>query len=42
VAKDYLLVTPGRWLADFDGLDIKPEVRQLVLKANAYRLLGLG
>ena len=39
---DYPLITPDRWLADFGGLDIKPEVRQLVLKANAVRLLGLG
>jgi predicted TIM-barrel fold metal-dependent hydrolase len=42
VAKDYPLITPDRWLADFDGLDIRPEVRQLVLKANAVRLVGLG
>lgn len=28
-------------LQDFDALDIKPEVRPLVLKQNAIRLLGL-
>ena len=35
-------ITPDRWLADFDKLDIKPEVRPLILKENAMRLLGLG
>jgi predicted TIM-barrel fold metal-dependent hydrolase len=38
---DYPLITPERWLADFDALDIKPEVRPLILKQNALRLLGL-
>jgi uncharacterized protein len=39
---DFPLITPDRWLADFDKLDIKPEVRPLILKENAARLLGLG
>ncbi|WP_043628947.1 amidohydrolase family protein [Nonomuraea candida] len=39
---DYPLITPDRWLADFAELDIKPEVRPLILKHNAARLLGLG
>jgi predicted TIM-barrel fold metal-dependent hydrolase len=38
---DFPLLTPDRWLADFDALDIKPEVRPLILKENAVRLLGL-
>ena len=38
---DYPFITPDRWLADFDTLDIKPEVRPLILKQNAIRLLGL-
>ncbi|MEV3987352.1 amidohydrolase family protein [Streptomyces sp. NPDC049837] len=38
---DYPVITPDRWLADFDGLDIKPEVRPRILKDNAARLLGL-
>jgi uncharacterized protein len=38
---DYPFITPDRWLADFDALDIKPEVRPLILKQNAVRLLGL-
>jgi predicted TIM-barrel fold metal-dependent hydrolase len=39
---DYPLITPERWLADFDGLPIRDEVRPLILKDNAARLLGLG
>ena len=39
---DYPVITPDRWLADFDTLDIKPEVRPLILKENAIRLLGLA
>jgi uncharacterized protein len=38
---DFPLLTPERWLADFDRLEIKPEVRPLVLKENAARILGL-
>jgi hypothetical protein len=38
---DYPMITPDRWLADFEKLEIKPEVRPLILKENAARLLGL-
>jgi hypothetical protein len=38
---DYPVLTPDRWLADFDKLDIKPEVRPKILKTNAARLLNL-
>jgi len=38
---DFPLLTPDRWLADFDTVDVKPEVRPLILKENAARLLGL-
>jgi predicted TIM-barrel fold metal-dependent hydrolase len=38
---DYPVITPDRWLADFAQLDIKPEVRPLILKDNAARVLGL-
>ena len=38
---DYPWITPDRWLADFDKIDIRDDVRPLVLKANAARLLGL-
>jgi hypothetical protein len=35
------MITPDRWLRDFEQLDIDDEVRPLVLKENAVRLLGL-
>ncbi|MBO0793697.1 MAG: amidohydrolase [Ktedonobacteraceae bacterium] len=38
---DYPLITPDRWLADFEQIAIKPEVRPLILKQNAIQLLGL-
>ncbi len=37
----YPLITPDRWMVDFERLPIKDEVRPLVLKENAARLLGL-
>jgi predicted TIM-barrel fold metal-dependent hydrolase len=36
------MLTPDRWLADFEGLAIKPAVREKILKLNAARLLGLS
>jgi uncharacterized protein len=39
---DYPALTPERWLADFEKLEIKPEVRPRILKDNAVALLGLG
>jgi predicted TIM-barrel fold metal-dependent hydrolase len=38
---DYPLITPDRWLTDFEKLEIRDDVRPLVLKENAARLLGL-
>lgn len=38
---DFPLITPDRWLADFAKIGIKDEVRPLILKENAVRLLGL-
>jgi predicted TIM-barrel fold metal-dependent hydrolase len=38
---DFPMITPERWLAEFEALDIKPEVRPKILKHNAARLLGL-
>jgi predicted TIM-barrel fold metal-dependent hydrolase len=38
---DYPVITPDRWLSDFAQLEIKPEVRPLILKENAARLLKL-
>jgi predicted TIM-barrel fold metal-dependent hydrolase len=39
---DFPLLTPERWLRDFDTLDIKPDIRPKILKGNAVRVLGLG
>ncbi len=39
---DFPLITPDRWLADFEQAGFKDDVRPLVLKENAARLLGLG
>jgi predicted TIM-barrel fold metal-dependent hydrolase len=39
---DYPALTPERWLADFAKLDIKDEVRPLILKDNAAKLFGLA
>jgi predicted TIM-barrel fold metal-dependent hydrolase len=38
---DFPLIQPDRWLSDFDAAAFKPEVRPLILKENAQRLLGL-
>lgn len=38
---DFPLITPDRWLADFEKAGFKPEVAPLILKENALRLLGL-
>jgi predicted TIM-barrel fold metal-dependent hydrolase len=39
---DFPVITPERWLADFENLDIKDDVRPLILKENATRMLGLS
>jgi predicted TIM-barrel fold metal-dependent hydrolase len=39
---DFPLITPDRWLSDFAQLPIRDEVRPLVLKENAARLLRLA
>jgi uncharacterized protein len=38
---DFPLITPERWLADFDKAGFRDDVRPLILKENAARLLGL-
>jgi len=38
---DYPLITPDRWMADFEKIAIRDEVRPLILKENAVRLLNL-
>jgi len=39
---DYPVITPDRWLADFEKIDIRPDVRPLILKENAAKLFGLA
>jgi uncharacterized protein len=39
---DFPVITPDRWLADFEKLELKDEVRPLILKDNAIRALGLA
>ena len=38
---DYPLLRPERWIKDFDQLDIRDEVKPLVMKQNAIRALAL-
>jgi uncharacterized protein len=38
---DFPVITPERWISDFENLSIKPEVRPLIMKENAVRLFGL-
>jgi len=39
---DWPMISPERWLSDFEKIEIKDEVRPLILKDNAARLLGLS
>jgi predicted TIM-barrel fold metal-dependent hydrolase len=39
---DYPVMAPERWIADFEKLPIKPEVRPLIMKQNAAKLLKLA
>lgn len=41
-ASDYPVIDPERWLNDFAQLEIKEEVRPLIMKDNAARLLDLA
>jgi predicted TIM-barrel fold metal-dependent hydrolase len=38
---DYPWITPERWMADFQKIDIREDVRPLILKENAAKLFGL-
>lgn len=38
---DYPMLTPQRWLQDFDQLNASDEVRKMVLGENARKLLKL-
>ena len=39
---DWPMITPERWLADFEKIAIKDELREDITKGNAARLLGLA
>jgi predicted TIM-barrel fold metal-dependent hydrolase len=39
---DFPLITPDRWLKDFEEAGFKDDVKPLILKQNAMRLLGLA
>ena len=39
---DYPLITPERWMKDFDEAGFKDKVKPLILKDNAKRLLNLA
>jgi predicted TIM-barrel fold metal-dependent hydrolase len=38
---DYPVISPEKWMEEFAKLSIKPEVRPLIMKENAARLLRL-
>ena len=39
---DFPLITPERWMKDFESAGFRPEVKPLIFKDNAVKLLGLG
>lgn len=39
---DWPAISPDRWLADFEKLEIRDGVREMILKENAAKLLGLS
>ena len=39
---DFPLITPDRWLKDFEEAGFKDDVKPLILKENAKRLLKLA
>jgi len=39
---DFPLITPERWMKDFETAGFRPEVHQLILKDNAAKLLGFA
>jgi predicted TIM-barrel fold metal-dependent hydrolase len=38
---DYPVIDPERWIRDFDTLDVPDAARQVIMKDNAVRVLGL-
>ena len=39
---DFPLIMPDRWLKDFEEAGFREEVKPLIVKENAKRLLGLA
>ena len=39
---DFPLITPERWMSDFEAAGFRPEVHPLILKYNASALLGFA
>ena len=39
---DYPVIAPEKWVEEFEKLPIKPEVRPLIMKENAVKLLRLA
>ena len=39
---DWPMIAPERWLSDFEKIEIKDDIRPLILKDNAARLLKLA
>jgi predicted TIM-barrel fold metal-dependent hydrolase len=39
---DWPMIAPERWLAAFDDAGFMDEVKPLILKENAMRLLGVA
>jgi len=38
---DYPMLSPRRWLDDFEGLNVNSDVRRMVLSENARKLLRI-
>jgi predicted TIM-barrel fold metal-dependent hydrolase len=38
---DWPAITPDRWLKDFETIGIRDEVKPLILKENARRILKI-
>jgi predicted TIM-barrel fold metal-dependent hydrolase len=39
---DWPLIAPDRWMKDFEEAGFRPDVKPLILKDNAVRLLKLA
>lgn len=39
---DFPLITPERWMEDYEQAGFRPELKPLIFKENAARVLGLG